>query len=138
MPSNSIMKLKNYSVNKIMFELNNSFDFSSGKEISINPSFRRDISKIDDNNAVVCLSIQIKNDDATALPFSIEISVEGAFELDNWETGEAKTLIENNTVAILFPYLRTLVTMVTSNANLEPYILPVMNIAGLFAESLKK
>lgn len=125
----SVLELKNYLVKKIYFELNKSFDFTTQKEVQLSPKFNRDILKIDENTVAVDLSINIDEGD---IPFLINIQIEGVFKLEKWEISENRTLIENNAVAILFPYLRALVTLVTSNANLNPYILPVMNISAMF------
>lgn len=131
----SVLELKNYSVKKINFELNNSFNFSKSQEIKICPQFNRNIKKIDDDIVAVGLSINIG--DSFALPFFVNIEIEGVFKLKEWEKDNNRVFIEKNAVAILFPYLRTLVTMVTANSNLNPYILPIMNIADMFDTSNK-
>lgn len=63
---------------------------------------------------------------------SIKVNVAGVFRLDNWEVSENSELIKANTAAILFSYLRALVSMITTNANIPSYTIPVMNIAALF------
>ena len=62
----------------------------------------------------------------------MEVSIEGLFHLEGWEHPDLLPLIRSNSIAILFPYLRTIVSMITANANISPYVLPVMNIAALF------
>ena len=66
------------------------------------------------------------------MPFSMEIDIEGLFHLENWGHPDLMTLIKSNAVAILFPYLRTIVSTITATANISPYMLPVMNIAAMF------
>lgn len=124
----SVLELRTYLVKKINFELNSNFDFSTPKEVQLAPQFDRNILKIDKDNVAVDLSININKGD---IPFFVEIEIEGIFKLNDWEKDENRSIIENNAIAILFPYLRTLVTMVTANANLNPYILPVMNIVEM-------
>lgn len=130
----SVLELRNYLVKKINFSLNEKFNFSIQKEVQIAPRFKRDILKIDEDNVAVDLSINIDKED---VPFFIEIEIEGIFKLNQWEENDNRVIIENNAVAILFPYLRSLVTMVTANANFNPYILPVMNISAMFDEANK-
>lgn len=72
------------------------------------------------------------NNEKNDMPFSIKVNVAGVFRLDNWEFSDNSELIKANTAAILFPYLRALVSMITTNANIPPYTIPVMNIAALF------
>ena len=38
---------------------------------------------------------------------------------------------------VLYPYVRALVTTITANANVPPYILPVMNSNSLFKDKHK-
>ncbi|MFA6866752.1 MAG: protein-export chaperone SecB [Clostridia bacterium] len=135
MPTNSILKLNKYSVKNINYEINTDFYAEPGAQINIAPTFTRNITKIDNNNAIVSLSIKINKTKGNA-PFSINIEVEGRFELDNWENPDLIQLMEDNTIAILFPYLRSLVTMVTSNtSSTQPYILPIINITALFKKN---
>lgn len=65
----------------------------------------------------------------------MNICIEGVFSMPNWDKDESRLLMISNTVAILFPYLRSLVTIITANANVPPYTLPVMNINELFAKT---
>ena len=62
--------------------------------------------------------------------FQLSIEIAGRFECtDNWQAQW-----EANAMAILFPYLRSIVSMITSNSGREPIILPTVNIASLFEE----
>lgn len=134
----SALELKGYFVKKIFYEMNEKFDFSKETQVSVNPKFKREINKIDENLVSVDLSVEIKGEEKQELPFLIDIRIQGIFYFKNWEEGNNKAVIENNAVAVLFPYIRTLVTFVTSNANMTPYIIPVMNIVALFEQENKK
>ena len=46
--------------------------------------------------------------------------------------GEWEAKWETNAIAIMFPYLRSMVSMITSSSGREPIILPTMNVAKLF------
>lgn len=131
MQGKSCLKLKNYIVKTINFSINESFRFNQDLTININPEFKRKIRKVDNNTVIVNLGLYIRNEKQD-LPFSMEIDIEGLFHLDNWEQPDQLPIITSNAIAILFPYLRTLVSMVTANANISPYVLPVMNITALF------
>ena len=63
--------------------------------------------------------------------FEISISIEGVFsvECDNEEI--KSVLINKNTVSILFPYIRSEVTLITSQPNIKPIVLPPININRL-------
>ena len=131
MQAKSCLSLKNYVVKTMMFSLNESFNFNSTATISLSPEFTRNITKIDNDNVAVNLIFRIDNKKGD-MPFSMEVNIEGMFYLENWEQPDLFPLIRSNLVAILFPYLRTLVSMITANANIAPYVLPVMNISAMF------
>lgn len=137
MEANSCLTLKNYIVKTIRFSINEEFKPPKNAPILIDPEYERQIRKVDDNNACVNLLFSIKNE-KNDLPFSIEIDIEGLFQLDGWENPEINSIMTTNTVAILFPYLRSIVSMVTANANIPPYTIPVMNITALFDEGVSE
>jgi len=132
------IKLNHYAVEKIEFTLNKAFNPKATPKININPDFRRNIRRIDENKVLVELSILVKDKDVP-LPFHLEMSIGGLFTLEKWEENEDKrNLVKNQTIAILFPLLRSLVTVVTANSNFPPLMLPVIDVAGLFEESEKR
>ena len=115
------------------FSINEDFQFNQDENINVNPEFKRQIRKVDDDTAVVNLKFCINNEKKD-MPFSMEVDIEGLFHLENWEQPEQLPMITLNAIAILFPYLRSIISMVTANANISPYVLPVMNISALFTE----
>lgn len=131
MQANSSLSLNKYIVKNMHFSINDDFEFNQDKTIELTPEFTRQIKKIDNNNALVNLIFRIENENLD-LPFSIEVDIEGLFHMDNWEAPSSVPLMTTNSISILFPYLRSIVTMLTANANISPYILPVMNINALF------
>lgn len=98
----------------------------------MSPQIKRYIRKIDEDNVEVTLEVLIGEID-NKQPFSLNASICGIFYLEKWS--ERIDFIKYNTIAILFPYLRSFVTIVTSNSNLPPYIIPVMNTFTLFKNS---
>lgn len=134
--SESVLHLKEYFVNEMSYKVNEKFDFTKITEVNLKPKFTKFIKKIDNNNFMAYLKIDIF-DNEEIVPFLLNITISGLFNLENWENEENKTIAEMNTIAILFPYLRTLVTFATSNGGMNPYILPVLNINALFEKKEK-
>ena len=64
-------------------------------------------------------------------PFNLDLTMVGYFSSQHSELGydKFKTLVEKNGVAILFPYLRSIVCDASKMANISPILLPSMNIA---------
>ena len=128
----SDMKLLNYKVIKTYFQLNDNFEFKN-KNININPEFTRDFTKINDDVFKLTLSVQIfENKQNVNIPFFAEAVISAEFNLKNWENDDFKAITKDNTTAILFPYLRNILSSVTMNGNVPPYTLPIMNISKLF------
>lgn len=66
------------------------------------------------------------------MPFKIECEVVGEFKY-NADKNDTKiseeAIIKNNTVAILYPYIRQLISSLTQQSNEYPsYILPTINV----------
>ncbi len=127
------IKLVGYSVDKMSFILNKSFKMTPNHKVQVKPRFNRDITKRDQNSFILTLSLSFDdyNDD---IPFYLDIQISGVFQVNNWETEPALSVVKVNGTAILYPYLRSLVTTLTANGNVPPYILPITNPAQLFKD----
>lgn len=121
----SIMQLTNLYFKNISF---------SREKLNIDDNlkifFDHEIRK-NDNDTDVVLSVLI-NDENNALKLSVELV--GTFAFSNSENVNKNlydNLINKNAIAILFPYLRSQVTLITSQPNMAPIILPPININTL-------
>lgn len=131
----AVIEFKGYKVSKIDFEEGTIEAQSKGK-IKISPVFTADFKKKDSNDAITDVTLSFKMDKADN-PFYMYVAITGIFEYksedDTKNVGE-DNLLKTNAVALLFPYLRSIITVITSQANISPLILPTMNIV----EMLKK
>ena len=66
----------------------------------------------------------------------LNIEIVGIFtsDYDEQDVDLIKSIIQDNTTAILFPYLRSQISLVTTQPEFSPIILPPMNIAEMFKE----
>jgi len=86
---------------------------------------------IEEGNMQIVLKAYIFNDEErTKYPFSMEIEVVGFFSMSN-TSDEQIERFKPNAVAILFPYVRAIVSSYTANANVAPLILPPINVNQL-------
>lgn len=132
----SSLRFMNYVVDYIQFKNNPSFD---GEEVKINfnitPNF--DISE-NNKNMLVELRVEVfKDATQNNFPFEMELIVMGFFELDNIESSDIRTY-KTNAVAIMYPYVRALITSYTANSNVSPLVLPVINVNKLIANCIEK
>ena len=137
MASTNLQLLK-YAVNEISFALNENYDFSKKQSIKLNQNFTRSIKKINEDVCDVSLMFVISDSDDYPAPFTMKVTITGKFKLKDWESKDNIDFIKTNAVAIVYPFLRSLVATITSNANIPSYILPVFNIAAFFEKEDKK
>lgn len=64
----------------------------------------------------------------------MSVNLTGIFELDGIDIDKREIYAEVNAVAILFPYIRALVSNFTANANVAPLILPTVNVMKMLTD----
>jgi preprotein translocase subunit SecB len=80
--------------------------------------------------------VQVKNDNESK-PF-ITIRCKGLFKFENINSfEEIPDFFYRNSIAILFPYVRAYLSLVTTQANVQGIILPTMNLSNLEGELRK-
>ncbi|TDG71134.1 protein-export chaperone SecB [Secundilactobacillus malefermentans] len=125
----AVIEFKSYKVKKINFEEN--ISFVEQEKIRLKPEFHVIVSNLEGNVSLVGLSVTL---DVNS-PFKLEVAIEGKFKYtveDDKDSVGAEQLLSTNAVAILFPYLRSVVSSVTMLSNNMPtLILPTMNIIEL-------
>ena len=121
----SVLRLDNIFCSRFTFERANKI--SDG---SLDISFKHEM-EINDKKYDVILSTSISNSDKT---LNLFIKLIGTFYFDDTIAIDDKlkdSLIKKNAVAILFPYMRSQITLLTSQPDMTPVILPPININEL-------
>lgn len=124
----SSLIFQDYVVNHVAFELNKEF---KEEAISINFNITKNIVFNAEKPDVAYVTIEtavFENAVENNYPFSLNVSIEGKFEVQGASEEEREYLVNNNAVAILFPYVRALISTYTANANVPPLILPPVNV----------
>ncbi len=121
----SILEFKNYVVNEITYKKNN--EFNKDKAVSISLDVEPQI-KIDNNDMIIDLVTTIfENSKQNNYPFEMKVSITGYFST----SGESPEKFQANAIAILYPYIRAIVSTYTASANISPLILPAININAM-------
>lgn len=130
-----ILKFYGYSVPKIYFKTGENF---GGNEIQMNVNMTRTIeplsTKNDDDdkehhyNVLFFLTL---GDEENKNGFFADIVVKGHF------SSSCNPFPADNATAVLFPYVRSIVTSICATANIPPLILPVINITDAFKGETK-
>ena len=98
-------------------------------------SLNRETKANDDGTYEVVLEVLLTN---APHEFDLQITIVGNFEVDAVSKKIEKELIEKNTVAIMFPYLRSQITLMSSQPGMKPIVLPPLNIDALIQEQIRE
>ena len=112
-----------YRVLEINYKLNTGFSINEPLDIAFKLGHDYQINK---NNMTVQLGVRIFDDaEKNDYPFEMKVDIEGLFSFEGHVDGE-KFL--PNALAILYPYVRAIISSYTSLANIPPLTLPTINI----------
>lgn len=96
-------------------------------ELGINIS--RNIKYISEEEAEITLIANILSKDDS---INISVTLIGNFEFSIRSNSEfAKDILEKNTIAIMFPYLRSQVSLITTQPDMTPVVIPPINVNAL-------
>ena len=123
----SVLRFDKYIVKSISFQANEKcYCMDDQVELDFDFDIR---SSIEENKLIIELSsIIFPNAVTQNYPFEMEVVLKGFFSIDSADNNVDISFFKTNAVAILFPYLRAIVSSYTANANIAPVILPAMNI----------
>lgn len=122
-----MIRFQDYKVTKVEYQMNT--DFVWGEEaidVQMNTESETSISR-DGKKMILKLTLRIFDDEEKNYPFRMIVEVQGAFALISDEQENIQKYYAN-ALSILYPYARAIVSTYTANANIEPLILPTVNI----------
>lgn len=129
----------NYIVDTMLYKTNPSFNKELLKNIEINEEVEAEIAlRKDEKMAVVTITAEL--DENPRVPFSFKVTIVGYFEYNEEEAEEISftKFLKTNAIAILYPYLRSIVSDLTGKSNVFPnYNMPVTNISRELEETDK-
>lgn len=131
------LKFKNYFIESFSFRENNNFDIESENlDVDFNP--KAEVNIIEDADmAAVLLSCTLGDESKADCPFTGEVSLTGIFEIeydksDNEDVKLANDFLSQNSITILFPYLRSFIADMTLRTNKFPaFILQPFNVVEM-------
>ncbi len=120
------LTFKKYFVDYVEFKRNENY-ISNGK-VEIELGMAHNIEMFDETTAKVMLAVNIFNEsEKKNKPFEMKLAISGIFQIS--EANEInKKIIEQNTLSILFPYARAIVSTYTANSGVPALVLPPINI----------
>lgn len=129
----AVLQFLDYHVLESCYRYN---PFSDEDSFELSPEFDYAIKLDKDNpsDALVELGITIGDEHITELPLYVRGRIVGRFELKTDSTlskDDISNFLQVNAVAILYPYLRSLISDVTSKGSEAPVILPTINVVEM-------
>ena len=133
MNKKGVIAFLDYRVNRIEFVNNDEYD---GEEVDVDFDIESQFQVSDDGQEMI---VSLKTDifapkEEKIYPFRMIVEIEGYFRSNFDEEEDNIRQYGRNAVAILFPYVRALVSSFTANANVTPLILPTVNVNRLLEE----
>lgn len=102
-------------------------------QFTVNPRFVRTTNK-EGNTGRTELMAEILNTPEVPFPLDIRVVMEAKFDLQQIPEDQRTHFLEITAVQILFPYMRSLLSSITSSALMPPIIFPVIDVNSLFKE----
>ena len=126
-----------YKVVNVEFKLNQDFNWEKEIDLEINVESDQILSD-DKKQMVVILKVCVFDDKSESYPFKMFVELHGLFELSDDTSENNIDKYYTNGLAILYPYVRAIVSNYTASANIEPVILPTVNIAKMINKNRKR
>ena len=101
---------------------------------SISPRVTRSISEIDAAHFAVQLIFELVNTPDVPFPVDIRIDLTGMFDTGNLPKDGIDEFLKYQAVQIMFPYIRSMVSSMTSGAMMVPVVLPIIDVREMFRE----
>lgn len=122
----SPLVLKNIMITEGTFK--RSEDSLENVELQVNVS--HNVNQISDREYKIILELSVADPQGK---LSVFVKGMAIFETEQ----KTRTLIERNTLAIMFPYFRSYVSTLTTQPGMMPIVLPAMNIIAMLTEKDK-
>lgn len=136
MTSDNVANLKfiSYLVDSVNYKTNDNFVSNSDEKFDVDFDIESTII-INHDESIVQLDAIVGEEENQDCPFLIEASIIGFFEFEG-NLKEHKDFLVGNAVAILFPYLRSVISEMSVKSNVFPnYLLPTINVSKYLLDS---
>jgi len=107
-----------------------------GRNFKLKPKITRKTGKIKDDVFFCNLILEVTSSEQEPFPINLLIDFKGIFQFNPGDNeSEIDEFLKTEAVQLLFPYLRSTVTNLTTTAMLPPIILPIVDINKLFPDN---
>lgn len=94
----------------------------------LNPQISRSIGKVNgsDKDYVVEVQVEIRNTPEAPFPIDLKASISGVFNIEGDDEKEINNFLQTQGFQMVFPYLRAVVTNITTSAMMPAIVLPIV------------
>lgn len=126
MQERAAFSIQSYAFDKVIIDLENQ------KSDDLSLAFETKGTYLKDNaNFELTFEVRVFNEETANEPF-IYVRCIGLFDFKNVSSfEEIPNFFYRNSIAILFPYLRAYISLVTTQANTKGIVLPTLNLSSL-------
>jgi preprotein translocase subunit SecB len=128
-----------YRIDKIEYEINPNFQFREPLQVNFSLGASISVQDSEQKTAAITLNCNVfENAEQNNYPFTLIISITGGFIFSGDIDEEGFfNFCKTSGTAILFPFLRSAVANITANANMQPLMLPVINVHNFLGDYQK-
>jgi len=105
----------------------------SGGQFTVDPRFVR-ATNLEGNIGRTELTVEILDTPENRFPVDIRVTMEARFDLQQIKEDQRERFLEITAVQLLFPYLRSLISSITTSALMPPIVFPVIDVNTLVKE----
>ena len=124
------MEYKLLSLTTISFSLKNKLN--PKKEYNLMPAFGKNVVNIAKDVYELHLFFSLHDRDEDVTPYDIDLEIKGVFEFRDGSEEDIDYFMDNNAVAITFPYLRSVLSTSMASMMLSPIMLPIVDAKEIF------
>ena len=125
----SILKLQSIWFEKISYQRLSSENDDCTSKVGINVIG----PEVDHDNFVVAIQVHLTGEGK----YILDVVLKGQFSISGG-LNESNSYLLTNAVAIMFPYLRSEVSLLTTQPGIAPVVLPPINVQQLMAQRRKQ
>ena len=93
---------------------------------SLSFDLSKEINELDDGSYAVVLTLTISKEKAD---LNVKVVAAARFAMNNEDIDLVRSIMDTNTVAIMFPFIRSQVSLLTTQPGMTPIVLPPINTA---------
>lgn len=130
----SVLEMQDLYFSKYNFENNKRKSNNIETDINVNYEITSDTTEENNEVSKTIFEVTITSKDESVYLY---LQAVGMFKLKNAEELDEvrrKYILERNTIAIMFPYIRSQVSLMTTQPGLQPILLQPLNINKLIEE----